>query len=329
MSEAAPSQADDEIQAPKAVDPNSISRATQKISAKIKQAATAENAQNVLGTKFLAGGMALVALAGGLDYFKHADDIYKAVGGIAVDAGQGDVVNAVEGVSSEFEHLKLAVLEHLPPAIHDHLAGAALALGVVLIVTGARIKLKFARGQLVRDLGRIIAGPGFVGIVAFTIISWRGAMVLRTTTRAFTAKLWGGTLGWPDLKGYIANYAPWAWGEVGAVLVLGVVLVLLSIGLTVGWRRFLGERYELLGGILRRSSLFGGLLAVAFYVAASAIAVMSYGGALRVLCWPWKTNRGAFLVTLAFMALGLGMARTGSVMMKREGEPSPEPAPAG
>ncbi len=315
--------------------PLSESGRTARISARlgsaVLEAAAAERAQSLFGTKLIAAGLALVAVAGGLDYFQHQKAIYQVLGDVANDAGQGDVVTTLQGVNQQVDALKLQALAHLPKGVRDHLAGAALALGAVLLTVGTRIKLRFARGQLVRDIGRVIAGPGFLGVVAFALISWRGVAVLRATTLTFTTRLREGQLSWSDLKAFTVQYGPWAWEPVGAVLLLGVLLLAASAAVRFAWVRRI-KRAPLLGEVLQRSTFWGGVLAVSFYLAATVISIVSYGGALRLLAWPWKTNRGAFLVTLAFMALGLGLARTGTNMMKREAaegdDPDAAPAPA-
>jgi hypothetical protein len=68
----------------------------------------------------------------------------------------------------------------------------------------------------------------------------------------------------------------------------------------------------------RRTLLLWGALALAYYAAATAVAIGSYGGALRVVAWPWKVDPGAFLAGFTLLALGLGLLWTGTVEHRRE-----------
>lgn len=300
---------------------DALSRAKEKLRTRARQALSRENVRAALATKLVAVGLCLVCLAGGIDYFSSSEAIHHAVEGVAREAGQPSVATALEDVDEQVDDLKARAVSSLPEHVRDHLAAAALVLGVVAIGAGLRTKLRAAgeeRGRVLRDVGRLIAGPGVVGIVAFVAISWHGAPVLRNATASFGRRVRDGISAGEILE-LAGRYALWAWTEVGGVLLLGIAFALAAVGGHYARERA-GERWTLPLDVARRTAAWASALALGFYVCATLIAIVSYGGALRVVAWPWKTKPLAFLVALAFMAFGIGLAHAGTAEMRRRGQ---------
>jgi hypothetical protein len=270
--------------------------------------------------KLLAVGLALIALAGGVNYFNNDDQIHAALSGLAREADAVQVANAVEEVDTKVDEVKADFVDRLPPPIRDNLAWVMLVGGLASFGAGLRMKLKAAgdqKGHVVRDVGRMIAAPGFAGIVAFAALSWHRAIVVRSALGSFGRKLFHGELSRADVWDLTTRYTPWAWTEVSGVLLLGLGAILLGIGAWIG-RRKVSERFLMPLDAVRRFLVFGGLLCVGYFLVCALVAIASYGGALRVVVWPWKIDPGAFLVTLALMAFGLALSRTGTVEQRRQ-----------
>jgi hypothetical protein len=296
-----------------------------------KQAAKVDvrKARAVLGTRLVLAGLAGVCLAGGIDYFQNAEAIKDAVTGIARETGHSGFAAAVDDVDRTVQGAKQEALLSLPVIIQQHLSTAALALGLLGIGIGTRIKMTSTDepGRSLRDIGRVIAAPGFVGMLTFNALLLRSAR-LRTSFGSFANKLFGGELSWEQLQGLTGQYAPWAWREVGSAAVLGgslavvaVVSRLVPIAKESPWR----PKFD----FLRKVTFWAGLLLLGYYAAASAAAVASYGSALSpYLTWPWRLTPGAFLTTILFMSVGIALARTGTAMMKRARQDGAEAAAA-
>ena len=297
--------------------------AAHRISGRLKQAVNAERTRSLFGTKLIAVGLTLVCLAGGVDYFEHADQIKLVLTGVARDAGRLDLATAVENVDKNVSDMKRAAFLSLPGVVQRWLAEATFAVGLLVLAGGVLVKLQAGAGdrrpQVIRDVGRVIASPGFVGLFFFAIITWRGAVKVRVSTASFLGKITGGTLTFGELWDLTKSYAPWAWAEVRIVLLMGALLLALSITLHVTrWRlKTPDQRVRLPLGVIDRSAFWGAILCFAYYVLATGITVMTYGSGLYVVTWPWKINPSTFLVALLFMAFGLGLARTGTAEMKR------------
>ena len=68
--------------------------------------------------------------------------------------------------------------------------GAALATGIIFFALGIRMKVKEhhpLHGRVLRDVGRAIAGPGYVGVLVGALLSYHGALIVRRTTRHVSA----------------------------------------------------------------------------------------------------------------------------------------------
>ncbi len=272
----------------------------------------------MFGQRLVVAGLAMACLAGGIDYFRNADDIRRAATGMARDAGATSVADAADALDRTVEETKQGALKRLPEEVRARLALIALVMGMSTLGAGAwiRIKADDDRYRALRDIGRVIAAPGFLGIVAFVLLTGRSYR-LRVSLKSFWNRISGGSMGASDLWELVKHYAPWAWAELWGVCVVGLTLVVLAIAL-----RFVPCAEDSPARPrLRFASRFGfwaGALALGYYLSATAAAVASYGGALSpFLTWPWKLTPIPFLTSITFMATGIAMSRTGTAGMKR------------
>ena len=166
-----------------------------------------------------------------------------------------------------------------------------------------------------------------IGAIAYLVVSVRGFPVLRRTTSSFVDKVRAGALSWGDVGALTLKYHGWTWHEVGPVLVLGLLTLVAAIGLSALERRRV-ERAREAVAMLRRACWAGAGLSLTYYAGVTAVAVASYGAALPVVTWPWKVRPATFLLTLALMAVGAGVAWTGRRLMREVTAPTP-PAAAG
>jgi hypothetical protein len=276
-------------------------------------------ARAAFGQRLVVAGLAMACLAGGIDYFQSADDIRRAATGIARDAGATGVADAADALDRTVEETKQGALARLPDEVRSRFALIALVMGISTLGTGAWIRLRADgdRSRAMRDIGRVVAAPGFLGVFAFVLLTLRSYR-LRVSLLSFWDRLWGGGMGVSDLWGLVKHYAPWAWAELWGLCVVGLVFV--SVALTC--RLIPCDEQSSARPRLRFASRFffwAGLLALGYYFAATAVAVASYGGALSpFLTWPWKLTPGAVLTSITFMSTGLAMARTGTAGMKRD-----------
>lgn len=292
---------------------------TDRLKAAAVDAVSPEKVKAALAFKLISIGLLLIALAGGVDYFAKDDQIHKALSGLARDADAVQVANAVDEVDSQVDQAKQDFVDRLPAPVRNNLPWIMLVLGGASLAFGLRMRINAAgenKGTVVRDVGRMIAAPGLMGIVAFVGISWHGALVVRSALGSFGRKLYHGEMTRGELWDFTTNYVPWAWNDVGAVLLIGVAAIALGFGTWIG-RRKAPEKFHLPLDVFRRTALFAGTLCVAYFVACAAVAIASYGGALRVVAWPWKLEPGGFLVTLTLMAFGLALSRTGTVWQRQ------------
>src|SRR5437764_157658 len=109
---------------------SALSRASERVKTVALSAFDPAKAKSALAFKLIAGGLALTALAAGIDYFSHDDEIHKIVAKCARDVQWQDVAETVEWWDVKCDGIKAATLEKLPLSVRDHLAGAALAVGV-------------------------------------------------------------------------------------------------------------------------------------------------------------------------------------------------------
>src|ERR1700722_12433726 len=100
-----------------------------------------EKAKPAFAFKLIAGGLALTALAAGFDYFSHDDAIHKVVAGFAREAEFPKVAELVERWDAFVDGWKDSTLAWLPHGVRDHLAGAALAFGILTLAAGLRLKI--------------------------------------------------------------------------------------------------------------------------------------------------------------------------------------------
>ncbi|MCO5166424.1 MAG: hypothetical protein M9894_08670 [Planctomycetes bacterium] len=288
--------------------------ASQRLKAIAAQAVTKERVRSVLATRLVALGLALVCFAGGLDYFTHGEDVHKAVVGIARDSGQGQLVDDLERAGAQVGAWKAAALALVPDTLQEYVVLCTAALGFVLLGWGLRAKLgtgsQAERGRAMWDLGRIIIGPGIVGVLAYLVVTLRTFPVVRRTTAAFVDKVRAGALGWGDVGALTVKYHAWVWHEIGPVLVLGVLGVVGALVVRAGRGRPAVD-------VLRRACLAAGALALLYYAGVTAVAVSSYGAALPATTWPWKVRPATFALTLSVMSLGVGLAWTGLGLMRR------------
>jgi hypothetical protein len=280
------------------------------------EAVSPENVKAALANKLLAIGLMLVCLACGIDYFNNDDRVHGAVKSVAIDAGADQVAEAVDSVDKSVDDMKENALEKLPAPIRDNLPIGAFLVGAVSLGAGFRLKVVAAgkeQGRVLRDVGWAVAAPGIVGVLVFAVTTWRKASVLRNTTRTFFA----GDKSWSTLADLGAHYAPWAWEHAGGVLVIGLVCVAAALGFWLG-RAKLEPRLGIATAILRRTATGAAALALGFYLLATLVAIVSYGGALPIIVWPWKVDTLAFLIGLFFMAGGLALARTGTLELRAQ-----------
>jgi hypothetical protein len=301
-------------------DDGPLARASQRFKTAALAALSKENATHALANKLVAAGLAVTCLAGGINYFDHDDEIHRAVAGFARDAGQQEVAAAVEVVDVKVDDWKRQALARLPLTVRENFAAAALAGGVLALGLGLRLKIKAhspTRGKVLQDVGRAISGPGFVGVAVFVALSWRGASVVRHAIGSFLRRLFSGDMSAGDLGELTTHYAPWAYDAVGGVLWLGLALLALA-GLGRLAEHRASPRARIAIEVARHTATWAGVLAITYYAAATAVAIASYAGALNVIAWPWKVDKGAFLVAVAFMGFGIGLARTGTAELARE-----------
>jgi uncharacterized membrane protein YidH (DUF202 family) len=278
-----------------------------------------KKAKSMLAFKLIVLGLTLTALAGGLDYFSHEDAIHKVIAGFAREAHYDKVAEAIESWRVTMSRFRLATLEKLPEVVRDHLAGAALGVGALMLAAGLRIKIKEhhpVHGHVLRDVGRAIAGPGFVGVIVFVLLSFHGALIIRRSFANVYRQLDAGLMTWSDLGKLCERYTPWAYDAVGTVLWIGVVLAVAAAVARIAETRI--ERGRLPLEVFRRTSSWAAALSLAYFACAVVVATVSYAGALNVIAWPWKVDPGAFLTALGFMSFGMGLDRTGTRMIKRE-----------
>ncbi|MEZ0227211.1 MAG: hypothetical protein ACAI25_01180 [Planctomycetota bacterium] len=304
-------------------EPSAFARASERVKSVAQTAAVAaldgKKAKSMLAFKLIVVGLTLTALAGGFDYFSHDDAIHKVVSGFAREAHYDKVAEAVDSWDVTITRFRAATLERLPEGLRDHLAGAALAIGVLMLGSGLRIKIREhhpVHGHVLRDVGRAIAGPGFVGVIVFVLLSFHGALIIRRSFSNVYRQLQSGQMAWGDLGKLAERYTPWAYDAVGTVLWIGVVLAVVAIAARISESRI--ERGRLPLEVARRTCAWAAALALGYFACAVAIATVSFGGALNVIAWPWKVDPGAFLTAMVFMSFGMGLDRTGTRMIKRE-----------
>ncbi len=301
-------------------DESALARASERLKAAARETLTKEKARAAFANHLVAAGLAATFLAAGVDYFKKEDQIHGALAAIARDAGRLEVAQAIDAIDQTFDGWKNASLSQLPPAIGDHLALVTLLLGLGAISAGLVVKLKVAgehRGQVARDFGRAIAGPGFLGIALFVFVTWRTSSLMKNVLAGFCQKLFAGELSGTDAWELVSKYAPWAWEDAGGVLLIGLALGTGSLFARWGEGRA-PESLRLAVEVVRRALGWGALYALAFYALATFVAIATYGAGLRVLCWPWKIDPGAFLVGLALMGIGSGLARAGTRLLREQ-----------
>ncbi|MBI3725411.1 hypothetical protein HY251_15880 [bacterium] len=309
-------------------DDSLMARASGKLKAAASATLTRENAKKALSTKLVAVGLAAIFFATGVDYFENEDKVHRVLATAAHDAGQHEVAGVIEVVDESMDHLKGGALAAIPPAVREHLAGAALALGLLSLASGVRMKVRASsgkHGRVMRDMGGAIAGPGLIAVILYVYVSWRGAIVIRSAMGSFFGHVFRGELSGPDVKELTFRYAPWAWQEVGGVLLIGLAFAAFSGALRLVERR-IAPRTRLDLEVTRRTATAAAVLSLSYYACATLVAVTSLGGALRVIAWPWKIDAPAFLVTLALMSFGIGLGRAGALLHRREeGEKPPAP----
>ncbi len=310
-------------------DKSAFARASERLKS-VAQTATgavdAKKAKSMLAFKLIVVGLTLTALAGGFDYFSHDDAIHKVVSGFAREAHYEGVAETVDSWNVTVTKIRVATLEKLPEPVRDHLAGAALGAGALMLVLGLRIKVKEhhpVHGHVLRDVGRAIAGPGFVGVIVFVLLSYHGALIVRRSFANVYRQLSGGQMSWSDFWSLFPHYAPWAYKDAGTVLWLGAALAVVAIVARVIEPRVERGRTPL--EVARRTAAWASALSLVYFGSAVLVAAVSYGGALPVITWPWKVDPGAFLAALVFMSFGMGLDRTGTRLIKREeAEKEPE-----
>ncbi|HZV03139.1 MAG TPA: hypothetical protein VFF73_40910 [Planctomycetota bacterium] len=300
-------------------DTSALARVRTAAKSAVVKAFDPQKAKHALAFKLIAGGLALTALAAGFDYFSHDDDIHKVVAGFARQADLDSVARGVESWDETVDGLKSASLKTLPPALRDHLAGAALAGGLVTLVLGVRLKIKLVQpvhGHVLRDVGRAISGPGVVGIVVYALLSWRGVIFIKRAVENMAHKVSAGELSRADALDLVGHYGSWPYNDVAGILWTGIVLGVLAIGAKISESRL--DTWRIPVEVARRTASWASALSLLYYLLAVIVAVVSYGGGLTVLTWPWKLDPAAFIAALSFMSFGMGLDRTGTRMIKRE-----------
>ena len=297
-----------------------ISSGLGAVSDRLKQAAKLDRdqARSVLGTRLIAIGLALVFVAGGLDYMERADDMRKALTGIARDAGQTGLADAVEDVEEGMDRLKAKALHSLPVWLQESLPYLGLLTGLGLIGAGLTVKLRVpgaAKGRTLRDVGRILTAPGIAGVAAISLLTWRAAPVLRINVQEYWRKL--GTPAGADTWELTRSYGPSAWDALGWFCVIGVLLAALSLAALPLRGRWEGRKLFVFG-LVRRFVFWMGLLALGYFAVAMAASIVSYNGALRVVMLPWRLDPLSNVVTMSLLALGVAMARSGTIWMREE-----------
>lgn len=289
-------------------------------------AVSAEKVRAALATKLVGIGLALICFAGGLDYFSQSgEDMSKAVAGFARAEGQGALVDDLQKVGGRWSAFKATFVAMLPNTVREYLVWLSLIPGAVVFAWGLRLKLgdgtRAERGRALWDLGRIVLGPGLLGVVASVMVAVQSFPVLRRTTSGFIDKVRNGALTFDDVSALTAKYHAWTWAQIGPVLVLGLGLVALAVVLTIVGRG------RIVADLLRRTAWSGSVLSLSYYAGVTAVAVASYGAALNHVTWPWKVRTTTFLLTLGFMALGAGIAWTGRALMRPVAEETPPAEP--
>lgn len=300
-----------------------IARASERVkiaaTSAVADALHPDNVKSAFAFKLMVIGLTLIALAAGFDYFSHDDEIHKVVSGFAREAEYDTVADWIDWWDLKVDDIKAATLAHLPQTLRDHLAGAALATGAILLFMGVRMKIREhhpVHGNVLRDVGRAIAGPGFVGVFAFTALSYHGALIVRRSFANLYHRIGSGETTWSEAFSLVPHYAGWAYEDVGAILWLGIVLGVGAVGAKIAEPRT--ERFRIPLEVARRTASWTSALSLVYYASAVFVASVSYGGALPVVTWPWKVDPAAFLAALVFMSFGMGLDRTGTRMIKRE-----------
>jgi MFS family permease len=293
-----------------------------QIKATAQQALSKENAKAALATKLVAVGLTAICLSAGIDYFSHDDDVHRAIAVAAHDAGFVRTAAAIEWADGVANEWKLGAFAAIPQPVRDHFAAAAFLAGAIAFGFGLRMKVRASpgrRGIILRDVGGIIAAPGLVMLGVFTYMSYRAAQAL--VTNGFGSVFVGLSKGEVTLGELIVHYGPWAWLDVGGVLLLGIAWGALGAAGPAALRKW-APRFAPPEGVAldsaRRTLFAGAALSLGYYLLATLASIGSYGGALRVIAWPWKTDPGAFLAALGLMALGLGLLWAGTLEHRRE-----------
>ncbi|RMG13368.1 MAG: hypothetical protein D6731_12250 [Planctomycetota bacterium] len=296
-------------------------RVVRAASQAVKKAADPRRARRTLGTQLIVGGLTAVCLAGGIDYFQNAEAIKQAVAGVARETGHLEFAATVDEVDRTVEGAKHEAASLLPAALRENLSLLALAGGVALLVCGTRVRVAAADepGRALRDVGRVVAAPGFVGLLAFTALALESAR-LRTALGSFGRKLWAGEFRGQDLWAFALKYAPWTYEHLAGVLYLGLGLLAASGATCLA--RFPRRGDDAAPGpwlgFVRRLAAWAGLLCLGYYALATVATIASYASALSpYLTWPWKLTPGSFLTAIGFMSCGLALAQTGGRLLKR------------
>lgn len=303
-------------------------RASERLRSIAGLAVSHDTMRAALATKLVAAGLALVCFAGGVDYFSHGEEVQRALAGLARDSGQGAIVDDLARVDSQMAAWKRAALAFLPRTAPQWMVLVATLPGVLMLAWGLRMKLgsgtQAERASALWDLGRIILGPGLIGAVAYFVVSLHGFPVLRRTTSSFVRKVHDGAFTADDVLSLGVKYHGWTWAEVGPVLVLGLTSVVVAFVLGRVSAR-LNRREDAADHAMRRTTLdvvrrvcwSVGVLALLYYAGVTIVATASYGAGLPVVTWPWKVRPATFLLTLALMGLGAGIAWTGRALRPR------------
>lgn len=289
--------------------------ATQRLKDLTSQALSRDAVRSAFGTKLVAGGLGLCGCAAGVDYFATGDEVQKAIGKLAAGSSAAAVADTVMTVGAWLSAAKAWVAARLPDTPQEVVAALASLLGALLLAWGLALKVRTPgvdRGRGLRDVGSVLLGPGVVGLVLFGFKSWAGVPALRVASRSFVEAWQDGRTTWKGLFDYIVRYTPWAWREVGAVLLLGLALLVAWI---VGLAVTRGRERSLMAQLATRAAGAGAALCLTYFAIASAIAVMTYGGGLACVVWAWKVKPMAFLATVGFMALGVALRRTGKAVL--------------
>lgn len=294
-------------------------RASQRLIALGRKVASADRVKSALGTKLIASGLALLCLAGGIDYFGPSPETQQALLDMTRDSGQGGLVETYQQVGGTMDELKKEAIDHVPVTVRDYLALVTLGVGLLLLAFGLRVKARAAgdeRGRTIRDVGRVILGPGLGGAALFLVATWQRSPQLRASVGGFWSDLREGRMEQGELWTRTLKFAPWAWQGAGEALLLGLLLLAIWIGFIV----FAPARPGLFGQIVRRTAGSGAMFCVVCYLGITLVTVASSGTGLPHLVWHWKVNPTASAITLGFMALGAGLSRAGSAQLRADRE---------